>query len=630
MRKKALYSFVAIALSSFALSSCGGNSSNKSNVLSDVTFYSALNSLNIMLDQSEPSEKKIDMSIDGTKGEVESIQLIMNSPNRDIKKYFVEVSDFVNGDNIISAENVEILVEKYIETQRSSNRYPTTADMTPGFYPDALVPYRKIVKKQENNISRYDNQGIWFNVSIPETAVSGDYEANIKVTMDGQEKNIPFKLHVYELNMSKVAHQKRYYGLWYSYLKHAIHIPLTEKTFENYYWYLAKKRLTPGDLPMQVYRFDGATPEAQEWVDYMVDFAKSDIVPSYNLPCRYVTNETYGKILDVDYLESILTKLIDKNISLYENGDYTDLFKKLYIYAWGATDEPKENEAEYARIKYIDKTIVDVKASLASRLDDYPELKESFNKIGNVVTVARVVDGFVGDDTTGGIQTWCPLVSDFNKANYKSLMEERRNNSGRVSGEDFWWYNCVTPENPFPTYQLDDNLLSSRVMQWMKYDYKVSGDLYWCANFWRKCLNNSLGIYENRDVWDDPESFEGANGDGSIIYPGADYGLDEPIGTLRLESVREGSEDYEYLYMFNEVVNNININYSKSYDTDKILRHFFDAIGRGTIPFCDSDFDLQINNAETFKNNRSELLILLEKMVNSPESSFARLDELNK
>ena len=626
--KRSINALVIASAFALLLSGCGKKSGSQN--LDGFAFWAAPNTLSVMMDQEAPSSPTSDLSISCVKGEVESAQLIIQA-SKDAKSFFIQVSDFVNEDgDTLSKENVEILVQRYIRTTSPSVEKPTTAPMYTGYYPDALIPYAKYTKKQENVLYEGDNQGIWFNVNVPASANPGNYKAEIKITIDGASILLPFSLKIYDLEMTKEAHQMVYYGLWYDYFKRGIHIPLTEKTFENYYWFLAKKRATPGDLPLSSYRFANRAPDIEEWVSEVVKYAQSDIVPSYNLPCSYVNDPTFGNIVDEAYLRQLLTRLIDKNIELASSSDNTDLFRKAYIYAWRATDEPGDNESEHARIKKIDNIIVNVKAELASKLDEYPELKKSFIAIRNVVTTSPMNEGFIGDDVTGGVQTWCPYISTFQIDNFKEIMEERRSNPGRVNGEDFWWYNCVHPENPYPSYQLDDNLLSSRVMHWMKYDYGVSGNLYWCVNFWRKCINMETGLYKDRDIWNDPASFERAHGDGYLIYPGADYGLDEPIGTIRLESIREGSEDYEYLYLFNAAVEKINTDYSKTYDTDKILRHYFDKIANGTITRANKDFETQLQYCVAFEKNRTDLLDLLEKMERDPSSSFSTLDRFNR
>lgn len=41
-------------------------------------------------------------------------------------------------------------------------------------------------------------------------------------------------------------------------------------------------------------------------------------------------------------------------------------------------------------------------------------------------------------------------------------------------------------------------------------------------------------------------------GDGILIYSGAPFGIDTPVSSLRLETIRDGIEDYQYLCMLEQ------------------------------------------------------------------------------
>ena len=43
-------------------------------------------------------------------------------------------------------------------------------------------------------------------------------------------------------------------------------------------------------------------------------------------------------------------------------------------------------------------------------------------------------------------------------------------------------------------------------------------------------------------------------GDGILIYSGTKYGIRGPIGSLRLEDIRDGIEDYQYLEMAKDLL----------------------------------------------------------------------------
>ena len=42
-------------------------------------------------------------------------------------------------------------------------------------------------------------------------------------------------------------------------------------------------------------------------------------------------------------------------------------------------------------------------------------------------------------------------------------------------------------------------------------------------------------------------------GNGVLVYPGHGLGIEEPLSSLRLELVRDGIEDYEYLTIFEKL-----------------------------------------------------------------------------
>ena len=623
--KKLLSLILTAAFALSGLASCGdvGGESDESSGKNNLgVIWSAENTERYMRDDV-PTNPSLDLSIEAIKGETESIQLMITA-NEDVSSFNVSVGDLVssNGDKI-SKSNVEIFAERYIETVEPSVENPRTADMYTGFYPDALVPIDRFIKKKENKIRKGNNQGIWFNLNVPRDAKSGDYEGKVTVTLNGENTETTLKLKVYNLEMPEEAHNVNSFGLWYHYIGYGEGEKITENTNSDYYWFLANKRITPTYVP-----YDGCDTgmaycpnDTDGYADYLVQFAQNGIVSGYGLPCNPVEVDGKGySVIDKELLVKLLTSIINKNIAIRESGDLTtDILKKAYIYAGNIIDEPRDSAVE--QVKACDKIIIDAKNEVKDLLNDYPDLQSSLIALKHVVTITPEATEsiFVGDDQTGGVQTWCPYISEFSSKTFLKWVEERKASEGRVNGEDFWWYNCIKPENPFPSYQLDDNLIATRVMEWMKYDYDISGHLYWSVNFWYKCISfEGGGRYTVRDIWNDPNTFETANGDGHLIYPGSEYALKTPISTLRLESIREGNEDYEYLWMFEQKIKQINAEKGTDYDCDKILQKFFERIYSGVIPKTDS--------AE-FKKVRSELLQLLEKLYSGDEDA---IESLNK
>jgi len=116
----------------------------------------------------------------------------------------------------------------------------------------------------------------------------------------------------------------------------------------------------------------------------------------------------------------------------------------------------------------------------------------------------------------------------------------------RRSGKEVWIYSTSSSfQKDIPLYLIDKPLPESRAIGWFAYDTDAQGLLYWSVNRW--------GSTSYRDPYKDPLSFLNSNGDGSLVYPGyyPSLGLTvegaPPVGSLRMEALRDGLEDYEYL-----------------------------------------------------------------------------------
>ena len=91
-----------------------------------------------------------------------------------------------------------------------------------------------------------------------------------------------------------------------------------------------------------------------------------------------------------------------------------------------------------------------------------------------------------------------------------------------------------------------------RVASWMQYECGIEGILYWEIVHWQNLADPYKDLTYNNF---------GSGGEGILLYPGARYGLKTPVSSIRLEQIRAGQQDYEYIYMLNEylVANDIDV-----------------------------------------------------------------------
>jgi len=101
---------------------------------------------------------------------------------------------------------------------------------------------------------------------------------------------------------------------------------------------------------------------------------------------------------------------------------------------------------------------------------------------------------------------------------------------------------------------LDHPVFDCRIIATLSWMYKVDGVLYWCIN--REWATN----VSEKERWPEGEwkpwiynVFSGKrvhkNGMGNFVYPGPDGRL---LPSLRLENLRDGVEDYDYLCLLRD------------------------------------------------------------------------------
>ena len=559
----------------------------------DVTLWYGYNTERFM--QDEPYTEKMEsrdstLRVEGIRGDVESVQLMI-TPNVPVEEFDFEIDHLLREDGEkFRKGNFEILVEWYVEVNRSYN-----TDSYYGFYPDALVPLKAYKRQRLDTIVAGQNQGLWINVTIPEDTEPGFYSGIGTLEINNEKYEIPIEVTVYDAVMPEEVHPQSCFLIWYD--KIAVGEGAYTPTLgDTYFWFLVEKRCMPMDpIPQTISNYD-------KYVDWLVEnAAENPKISCYTLPKKW-ENIELGSVISRDACMSLLTKMAVKNVQLRQEGNETiDLFKKAFYYTH---DEPSGVVLELLQIS--DQIISECKFAVADEyLKDYPDLYMSLIGLGHLVTTGYSED-LLGTDTEGGLQTWCPQFQYWHTEQEREQYRERQNTTDRLGGEEAWWYGCNNPKAPFPTYHLDDDLIGSRILSWMQYDYGSDGNLYWCVNSY------------TADMWETPNVFDGAVCEGVLVYPGDKFDVPGPLSTLRLESIREGMEDFEYLWMIEQEILRYNEANGTQYDPDELMAWIYADLYKGMIPVRD--------NSENFAQRRTELLEALETILADPAAGIALME----
>ena len=111
----------------------------------------------------------------------------------------------------------------------------------------------------------------------------------------------------------------------------------------------------------------------------------------------------------------------------------------------------------------------------------------------------------------------------------------------RAAGGQIWTYTALVPDPAAPIWTLDEPLINERILPgFLGHALGATGVLYW-----------RIDAFGGGDPWTVAASSQSGSevypGDGQLVYPGADVGLQGVVPSLRLKALRDGEEDYELL-----------------------------------------------------------------------------------
>ncbi|MHA6482780.1 glycoside hydrolase domain-containing protein [Paenibacillus sp. strain BS8-2] len=494
--------------------------------------------------------------------EYQSGQVLLTAEDGIVNITNAEVSDLTSGNGTIAASQIEKFVQHYVETTSKSN-----GAYEPGWYPDALIPYSPYMALHGSiQVQSGNNQAIWFTVKTDENTPAGLYTGTISITANGTVQQVPISVKVRDFALPVENHAQTAFAVWGGWNLSYGYPGLVEDSSEywqvmrNYYEFLLNYHVTPTYLPIPSDDYDN-------YADMAAPYVNDPRVSAFNIPYT-IGDFDKGPNGEDSRAEKLVQSLKDKG-----------LFDKAYYYLGGEIDEP--GPEKYPLVNLRSQQIADID----------PDLR-------HIVTVGLHPD--LSDD----VNTFAPLYRDFESEEYLEQVENFQANGGNM-----WWYGCVIPTHPYPTYHIDDDLISARLIPWMQRSYGIEGNLYWLSNLYAKWNGAS---YVARDIWNDPLAFHGANGDGFLMYPGHKYGMNSPIATLRLQAIRDGNQDFEYLWLLEERIKQAAQQLGVEVSAKELIQPYYDRLFTNVKAFTKNPQDLQ--------QVRSEISDFIEELALNPQA----------
>ena len=427
----------------------------------------------------------------------------------------------------------------HTRTDRWRVKYPNTppiCDGWPGLWPDPIVPTDLL------NLKPGKTQPVWITFGANESTPPGTYRGTVRLIASGKKivAELPFEVHVWNFTLPKESHVKAIYDIRTGPAGAQI---WGEKDFQGVYEkllpFMAERRLCS----------DKVNPRPKiEWKDGRV-------------------------VADFTEFDKAAKRYFDE---LGMKHSYTPW--DFYLFGWGHRPGKKFGEAPYpGEYPY--------EGADWSKLR--PEYKQRYQACLKVfwdhITEKGWADRFVlyisdepfytKENILTQMKALCDMIHEVNP-NIPIYSSTWHYVPGWKESLDIWGishFGYVSPER-IAKIQKD----GSKV--WFTTDGQMCLDTPYCAVerlLPHYCFKYGAEAYEFWGVsWLTYNPFEFGmhsyihqtmspeewywvrypNGDGYLIYPGTPLGIDGPISTIRLEQAREGVEDYEYLYLLRQLI----------------------------------------------------------------------------
>ncbi len=481
------------------------------------------------------------LEVSAARGESEAAQIILR-PQHDVSLASVRATPFLNKEGEAGGIALRIQQVVYVHVTQ-----PTDGSCQPGWYPDPLPGLQTPLA-----LPAQRNQPLWLSFDIAADAPAGLFTAQLQLKTSAGLLSVPLSIRVYDFRLPKESHLRSGFGLSPDAINRYHHLsnaPQKKAVYERYLADFARHRISPYSFfaysPIDV-SFTGQGTNRHAEVDFSAfDQAAKRWLDqahfnSFRLPLLGMGGGTFhsrrlGELegfqegtpeharLFHDYLYQV-----QRHLSA--NG----WLSHAYAY-WFDEPDPKD----YAFVVAGMERIKQAAPRLRRLLTEQPE--------------PALLDH---------VEIWCGLTPEWNREKVQARHE---------AGQEVWWYICTGPKAPYVTEFIDHPATELRLWPWQSWQYGIDGILIWETTYWTSPL--VFPPPKEQDPWADPMSYLSGygypvghvspwgNGDGRFLYPPRQAFehpdqpcLEPPVDSMRWELLRDGMEDYEYLWLLRQAL----------------------------------------------------------------------------
>ena len=445
------------------------------------------------------------------RNEHEAVQIVVEAPWRDVTVKDIKLSALrAPGGAVIPPSALRWRRVDCVETTRTP---PYPVDRV-GLYPDPLMPPGAFTVK------RLSRTSVWVEVQTAKDTPPGVYQGTITVTPKGLAASVvPLTVTVWDFALSDETHLRTLTWLGTGVIR-AFHglkwSPEDNRKYgriiRRYQDILLAHRLGPGgqvaahvrkDRKTGTYDFSGVDATLERLIGRGMNAFIMGTAPNL----KRAGKKEYSPAFLAQFSEMLKAY----GGHLREKG----WIDKAYVYTYD--EAPK---SAWPEVKKISKAI---KAAA-------PELRilQCLNQPEGV----RAREGFV--------DVFDVYVTQYHKTGVADLQKR---------GTEVWLAVCCYPMD-HPNLFIEYPLLDARIIPLFCWKYGAQGFEYWSPNAWGPNWRKKKPNQWPNARWN-PNTFGRYNGDGYLLYPGPG-GV--PYPSIRLKALRDGFEDYEYLWLLDRLL----------------------------------------------------------------------------
>ncbi|HQK91994.1 MAG TPA: DUF4091 domain-containing protein [Armatimonadota bacterium] len=464
-----------------------------------------------------PAGRTAAVSFQGARGEYESAQLVVRS-DQPIANLRVELSELTGPEGAIPADALAAHFVGFVPIEANTYATPREELVAPApcELPDPLLPDAEIA------VGAGRCQPVWLTLRIPDEAASGVYAGTVRLLADGGEIEVPVEATVWPFAVPSERHLQ--FTNWLSADRIAEHHGVTLwseefwAVFDRYAQAMGEHRQTMAWAPLS---WIAVTEEADG--AYVCDFSRFD---------RWVqTCERHGvaghiEIQQVGGFEKdwSSTTIVLSDVWVTERA--TGRAKAVP----GQVALPRLLPLVEAHLRergWLDRTLIHIADEPSQH--NTRSWSEVADYVHEQAPGIRRIDAIEGPYFAGHLEVMVPKLNHLR--HWWPIYARARD-----EGAELWFYTCCHPTGLYPNRFLDYSLLKTRILHWYNWRFGLAGYLHWGLNWWtadpfRQVTSNGL-----------------PPGDCFIIYPGPDG----PLSSIRWEALRDGIEDYEYLWVLRD------------------------------------------------------------------------------